>query len=101
MRKYVCQGIGAGRDLKHTHTLMQTKLININTYIVCLYRNNKANSCNNQKKTIQYNGNAYIYTIKVVDTDLKNVTKIPHWYDLDQRIVEHAIQHNFTKVCRE
>ncbi|KAI9493947.1 inositol-pentakisphosphate 2-kinase [Zychaea mexicana] len=47
------------------------------------------------------NGEAYHYTVKVVDTDLKNMSKIPYWYDLDQRIVEHATRHHTTKVCHE
>ncbi|KAI9472388.1 MAG: inositol-pentakisphosphate 2-kinase [Benjaminiella poitrasii] len=37
------------------------------------------------------------YDVKVVDTDLKSIDKIPHWYNLDQSIVKNAIDTNFKK----
>lgn len=37
------------------------------------------------------------YDIKVIDTDLKSVDKIPYWYELDQSIVRYAIETGFHK----
>lgn len=41
------------------------------------------------------------YCIKLVDTDLKRISKLPYWFQLDQRIVKHAIGHPMNKVCKE
>ncbi|CAM0142807.1 hypothetical protein VKS41_002629 [Umbelopsis sp. WA50703] len=39
------------------------------------------------------------YSIKVIDLDLKAVHRIGHWYELDQKIVNHAEQSQFAPKC--
>lgn len=51
----------------------------------------------NHKLVALRNGLIFYYDIKVIDTDLKKVDKIPYWYKLDQTIVKHAIETCFTK----
>lgn len=51
----------------------------------------------NHKLVALKNGLIFYYDIKVIDTDLKNVDKIPYWYELDQTIVKHAIETCFSK----
>lgn len=43
----------------------------------------------------------YQYNINLVDVDLKMMTKIPYWYELDQRIVSHTINMDYVKHCQE
>lgn len=43
------------------------------------------------------NGSFFQYDIKVIDTDLKSIDKIPYWFELDQSIVNHEIQANLQK----
>lgn len=53
------------------------------------------------KKTITLkDGSSYQYDLKVIDTDLKNIEKIPYWYQLDQSIVQNAINTNFVNKRR-
>jgi hypothetical protein len=37
-------------------------------------------------------GHCFQYQIKVVDVDMKKWTKIPFWYDLDRRIIQHNLE---------
>ncbi|GAN04270.1 inositol-pentakisphosphate 2-kinase isoform X2 [Mucor ambiguus] len=37
------------------------------------------------------------YDVKVIDTDLKKLDKIPYWHELDQGIVSHAIETGFSR----
>lgn len=48
---------------------------------------------------VEVDGTRYAYAIKVIDTDMKKVSKIPHWYGLDQKIVQNALQHDIKKKC--
>lgn len=57
----------------------------------------KRNKTLNHKFIALRNGLIFYYDIKVIDTDLKKVDKIPYWYELDQIIVKHAIETCFTK----
>ncbi|KAI9019504.1 inositol-pentakisphosphate 2-kinase [Phycomyces nitens] len=41
----------------------------------------------------------YKHAIKIIDLDLKDIQKIPSWFDLDQRIVRNAIQHGLGRIC--
>ncbi|KAI7892797.1 inositol-pentakisphosphate 2-kinase [Mucor mucedo] len=51
-------------------------------------------------KTIRLaNGLSFRYDVKVIDTDLKSIEKIPYWFELDQSIVKHATETNFEKKC--
>lgn len=43
------------------------------------------------------NGLTFQYDIKVIDTDLKKLDKIPYWYELDQKIVDYAIETGFSR----
>ncbi|KAL4208957.1 Inositol-pentakisphosphate 2-kinase [Rhizopus azygosporus] len=53
-------------------------------------------------KHIRLRNGIYIgYDIKVIDTDLKDIEKIPYWYELDQTIVHYAKDTHFNKVCVE
>jgi inositol-pentakisphosphate 2-kinase len=45
-------------------------------------------------------GSMYRYDIKVIDTDLKSIDKIPFWYQLDQSIINHAIDTQLVKNKR-
>ncbi|KAG2233655.1 hypothetical protein INT48_008445 [Thamnidium elegans] len=55
---------------------------------------------NNTSKSITLsNGLSFQYDIKVIDTDLKSIDKIPFWFELDQSIVRHAIDTEFDKEC--
>ncbi|KAL0082063.1 inositol-pentakisphosphate 2-kinase [Phycomyces blakesleeanus] len=40
----------------------------------------------------------YQYAVKLIDLDLKDIKKIPKWFDLDQRIVKNAIQHGLDSI---
>ncbi|KAF7731260.1 Inositol-pentakisphosphate 2-kinase [Apophysomyces ossiformis] len=53
------------------------------------------------ENTIKLNNQVYVYNVKVVDIDLKKMSKIPYWFNLDQRIVEHALQHQIQRTCVE
>lgn len=44
-------------------------------------------------------GISFRYDVKVIDTDLKRIEKIPYWFELDQSIVKHATATNFEKKC--
>jgi inositol-pentakisphosphate 2-kinase len=53
-------------------------------------------------KHIRLKDGIYIgYDIKVIDTDLKDIEKIPYWYELDQTIVHYAKDTHFNKICVE
>ncbi|KAI8139979.1 inositol-pentakisphosphate 2-kinase [Fennellomyces sp. T-0311] len=53
-------------------------------------------------RTIQLDdGSVWSYDIKLVDTDLKKISKIPYWHDLDQRIANHALQHPMARICQD
>lgn len=55
---------------------------------------------NNSDKIITLgNGSSFQYDVKVIDTDLKSIDKIPFWFELDQSIVKHATETNFEKKC--
>ncbi|KAI9265427.1 inositol-pentakisphosphate 2-kinase [Helicostylum pulchrum] len=57
---------------------------------------------NNTSKIITLpNGLSFQYDIKVIDTDLKSIDKIPFWFELDQSIVRHAIETKFDKECHQ
>jgi inositol-pentakisphosphate 2-kinase len=47
-------------------------------------------------------GSVYRYDIKVIDTDLKSIDKIPYWYELDQSIIQNTIITQFVndKCCK-
>lgn len=47
------------------------------------------------KTTKLKDGSIYQYDVKVIDTDLKNIEKIPYWYQLDQNVVQNAIDTDF------
>ncbi|KAI9276893.1 inositol-pentakisphosphate 2-kinase [Phascolomyces articulosus] len=71
-------------------------------FITIMKDDDRSSSIGNNKKTIQLeDGIHYTYMIKVVDTDIKKISKIPSWYDLDQRIMEHVLQHENPKVCHD
>lgn len=55
--------------------------------------------CDSEKTVQLADGTILPYQIKVIDLDLKKISKIPYWYNLDQRIVKHAIEHQLNKVC--
>lgn len=44
------------------------------------------------------NGLTFQYDVKVIDTDLKKLDKIPYWYELDQNIVNYAIETEFSRA---
>ncbi|KAK4511543.1 uncharacterized protein ATC70_012758 [Mucor velutinosus] len=44
------------------------------------------------------NGLMFHYDVKVIDTDLKKLDKIPYWYELDQNIVNFALETRFSKA---
>ncbi|ORZ01574.1 inositol-pentakisphosphate 2-kinase [Syncephalastrum racemosum] len=48
---------------------------------------------------VELDGTRYAYAIKVIDTDMKKVSKIPLWYGLDQRIVQNALQYALRREC--
>lgn len=52
-----------------------------------------------EKTVILANSKSFQYDVKVIDTDLKNIKKIPFWFQLDQSIVKHATETNFEKKC--
>ncbi|KAI8645260.1 inositol-pentakisphosphate 2-kinase [Parasitella parasitica] len=43
------------------------------------------------------NGLIFNYDIKVIDTDLKSLSKIPYWHELDRSIAVHAMKTGFSK----
>lgn len=55
----------------------------------------KANGEKTHKTIELKDGSIYQYDLKVIDTDLKNIEKIPYWYQLDQNIVQNAINTDF------
>ncbi|KAI9366337.1 inositol-pentakisphosphate 2-kinase [Pilaira anomala] len=57
------------------------------------------NTAINTKTITLSNGLSFQYEIKVIDTDLKNIKKIPYWFDLDQSIVKNALETKFDKEC--
>ncbi|KAL9538619.1 hypothetical protein MBANPS3_010795 [Mucor bainieri] len=44
------------------------------------------------------NGPMLQYDVKVIDTDLKKIDKIPYWHELDQSIVNYAIETGFSRT---
>lgn len=55
---------------------------------------------NNTSKIVTFsNGLSFQYDIRVIDTDLKSIDKIPFWFELDQSIVKHATENKFDKEC--
>lgn len=52
-----------------------------------------------EKTVILANSKSFQYDVKVIDTDLKDIKKIPFWFQLDQSIVKHATETNFGKKC--
>lgn len=55
--------------------------------------------CESESTIDLEDGSRLPYHIKVIDLDMKKISKLRYWYDLDQRIVKHAIQHQLNKVC--
>ncbi|KAI7905572.1 inositol-pentakisphosphate 2-kinase [Cokeromyces recurvatus] len=51
----------------------------------------------NSHKSIKCRHLLFQYDLKVVDTDLKNIDKIPYWYTLDQSIVHNTLNTKFKK----
>ncbi|KAI8367836.1 inositol-pentakisphosphate 2-kinase [Choanephora cucurbitarum] len=49
------------------------------------------------QKQIQIGDRVFYYRMTVIDIDLKDVNKIPYWYQLDQTIVQYAIDTNYQK----
>jgi hypothetical protein len=45
------------------------------------------------------NGEIMQYDIKVIDLDIKTITKIPYWHQLDHDIIEHTLKINLEKEC--
>ncbi|CAO3599658.1 unnamed protein product [Absidia cylindrospora] len=41
---------------------------------------------------VESSGHCFQYHIKVVDVDMKKWNKIPFWFDLDKRIIQHNLQ---------
>ncbi|KAG0163773.1 hypothetical protein DFQ28_009296 [Apophysomyces sp. BC1034] len=52
-------------------------------------------------KLVEVANRQFAYNVKVVDIDLKKMSKIPYWFNLDQRIIEHALQHRIQQRCVE
>jgi inositol-pentakisphosphate 2-kinase len=68
------------------------------TFKDCSLMINVTPTINDSSKTIKLaNSQAFSYDIKVIDIDLKDIEKIPFWYELDQSIVRHAKDTNFNK----
>jgi hypothetical protein len=40
------------------------------------------------------------YSVKVIDLDLKSVDHIERWYELDQTIVQHAVNSGLDRQCK-
>ena len=49
------------------------------------------------QKQIKIDDRVFYYRITVIDIDLKDVNKIPYWYQLDKTIVQYAIDTNYQK----
>ncbi|KAI8366757.1 inositol-pentakisphosphate 2-kinase [Radiomyces spectabilis] len=43
----------------------------------------------------------FAYDIRLIDLDMKKMTKIPYWYALDQQIVQYILQHHLQRECAE
>ncbi|KAI8357796.1 inositol-pentakisphosphate 2-kinase [Blakeslea trispora] len=56
-----------------------------------------------KQKWIKVGHQLFNYRITVIDIDLKNIQKIPYWYQLDQNIVQYAIETDYQKstACQE
>jgi inositol-pentakisphosphate 2-kinase len=68
------------------------------TFKDCSLMINVTPSANDASNKIKLTNNqAFEYDIKVIDIDLKNIAKIPYWYELDQSIVRYAKDTNFNK----
>ncbi|KAI8097913.1 inositol-pentakisphosphate 2-kinase [Gilbertella persicaria] len=67
------------------------------TFKDCSIMINVNKTTEKDKRTVDVNGSLFSYDVKVIDTDLKNLEKIPYWHQLDQAIVQHAVDTCFEK----
>ncbi|KAI8890859.1 DUF941-domain-containing protein [Backusella circina FSU 941] len=51
------------------------------------------------KHFIMLEGEAMQYDVKVIDLDMKTISKIPYWHQLDHDITENTLKINLEKEC--